>query len=95
MNIQTKSRYTKSEEQANAISHFIGALMAVAGLVLLLVKSIQSGTVLHIVSSVVFGASMIFLYFTSTMTHWLNPGKTKEVFFTLDQIGIFLLISGT
>ncbi len=95
MDVQVKSRYTKNEEQANAISHLTGTLLATVGLVLLLVKSVQLETGWHIVSSAVFGASMIILYFSSTMTHWLNPGKAKEVFFTLDQIAIFLLIAGT
>ncbi len=92
---QTNSRYSKNEELANALSHFVGTLLAVVGLVLLLVKSVQSGTGWHIVSSVIFGASMVILYFSSTMTHWLKPGKGKEFFFTLDQIAIFLLIAGT
>lgn len=92
---QTNSRYSKNEELANALSHFAGTLLAVVGLVLLLVKSVQLGTGWHIVSSAVFGASMVILYFSSTMTHWLKPGKGKEFFFTLDQIAIFLLIAGT
>ncbi len=93
--LQENSRYTKSEEQANAISHLTGFLLAIVALVLMLIKSIQLGTAWHIVSSAIFGASMIILYFSSTMTHWLTPGKAKEFFFTLDQIAIFLLIAGT
>lgn len=92
---QTNSRYSKNEELASALSHFFGTLLAVVGLVLLLVKSVQLGNGWHIVSSAIFGASMVILYFSSTMTHWLNPGKAKEFFFTLDQIAIFLLIAGT
>lgn len=95
MKLQENSRYSKSEEQANAISHLIGTLMAIFGTVLLLIKSVQSGTGWHIVSSAIFGASMIILYFSSTMTHWLKPGKAKEAFFTLDQVAIFFLIAGT
>ncbi len=89
------SRYTKGEELANALSHLTGTLLAIAGLVLLLIKSAQLGTGWHVVSSAIFGASMIILYFSSTMTHWLSPGPAKEWFFTLDQIAIFLLIAGT
>jgi len=95
MNLQENSRYTKDEERANAISHLIGTLMAIVGTVLLLIKAVQLGTGWHIVSSAIFGASMIILYFSSTMTHWLKPGKAKEVFFTLDQVAIFFLIAGT
>jgi len=95
METLTNSRYSKNEELANALSHLAGTLLAITGLVLLVVKSVQLGTGWHIVSSAIFGASMVILYFSSTMTHWLNPGKAKEVFFTLDQVAIFLLIAGT
>jgi len=95
INPQTKSRYTHTEEFANALSHFIGALLAIAATVLLVVRAAQIGNGWHIVSSAIFGASMILLFFSSTMTHWLKPGRAKDVFFTLDQIAIFALIAGT
>ena len=95
MEINENSRYSKSEELASALSHLAGALLATAGLVLLLIKSAELGTGWHIVSSAIFGASAIILYFSSTMTHWLRPGKAKEFFFTLDQVAIFFLIAGT
>ena len=81
MNTHENSRYSKGEELANAISHLAGTLLAITALVLLVVRSVQIGTGWHIVSSSVFGASMVILYFSSTMTHWLQPGKAKEVFF--------------
>jgi hemolysin III len=92
---EPNSRYTKNEELANALSHFAGAILAVAALVLLLVKAAQIGNAWHIVSSAVFGTTMIILFLSSTLTHWLQPGKAKDVFFTLDQIAIFALIAGT
>ncbi len=91
----TNSRYTKKEELASAISHLTGTLLGLVAMVLMIVKSAQLGTGWHITSSAIFGVSIVILYFSSTMTHWLNPGKWKEVFFTLDQIAIFLLIAGT
>ena len=91
----TNSRYTKKEELASALSHLTGTLLGLVAMVLMIVKSVQLGTAWHITSSAIFGATIVILYFSSTMTHWLNPGKWKEVFFTLDQIAIFLLIAGT
>ena len=89
------SKFTYSEEIANAISHLIGVLLAITGLVLMVVFSSIRGGATHIVSTSIFGATMIFLYLSSTFTHWLRPGKYKEIFFNLDQIAIFLLIAGT
>lgn len=89
------SRFNKGEELANALSHFIGAFLSIAALVLMVVFSSLYGNAWHIVSSAVFGVSMIVLYLSSAMTHWLPLGKLKDSFFTLDQIAIFILIAGT
>lgn len=89
------SRFSDKEEMANAISHFSGALLSVVALVLMLVQSVRFGNTLHIISSAVFGSSMIILYMSSTMTHYLEQGKLKNFFFSMDKIAIYLLIAGT
>ncbi len=88
-------KYSKGEELANAISHLVGAVLATAALVLLVVYSSIYGTAIHIVSTAIFGTSMILLYLSSMFTHWLRDGKTKELFFVFDQAAIFMLIAGT
>lgn len=88
-------KFSRGEELANAISHFSGALLAVAGLVLMVHFSIVNGNAWHVVSTSVFGASMIVLYFSSTMTHILPMGRAKDRFFNFDRIAIYLLIAGT
>ncbi|HEC41216.1 MAG TPA: hemolysin D [Bacteroides sp.] len=88
-------RFSASEERANAISHFSALVLACGGLVLMIVFSAIRGTAWHVVSTSVFGATMIILYTSSTFNHWLKPGKSKEWFFNFDQVAIFLLIAGT
>lgn len=88
-------RFSDREDLANALSHSIGALLSVAALILMVVLSFHKGSPLHLVSSVVFGFSMIFLYTSSSVAHWLPEGQRKDSFFTLDQIAIFVLIAGT
>jgi hemolysin III len=92
---EKKERFSDKEDMANALSHFAGAILSVAALILMVVYSSQRGNVWHIISSAVFGFSMIFLYASSSIAHWLPAGKRKDVFFTLDQIAIFILIAGT
>jgi hemolysin III len=92
---EPESRYSKNEELANALSHLAGAVLSVAALVMLVGKAVRIGNAWHIVSMAVFGATMILLFLSSTMTHWLRQGKAKDFFFTLDQIAIFTLIAGT
>jgi hemolysin III len=92
---ESVSRYSKQEELASALSHLVGAVLSVIALVFMLIKAARVGTGWHIVSTAVFGTTMILLFFSSTMTHWLRQGKAKDVFFTFDQIAIFTLIAGT
>jgi hemolysin III len=93
--MKSNDKFSRSEELANAISHLLGALLAVAGLVLMIHYSVAHGNALHVVSTSIFGASMIILYFSSTMTHILPMGRTKDRFFNVDRIAIYLLIAGT
>lgn len=88
-------KYSRKEELSHALSHFTGALLAIAGLLLMLRHSIHRGTGWHVMTTSVFGVSMIVLYLTSALTHILPTGKTKNLFFNLDRIAIYLLIAGT
>lgn len=79
---------------ANAISHGVGALVAIAILVLLLVRA--DGTP-EVLSALAFGIAMVVLYFSSTLFHSF-PEKMRRVytvFQRLDHASIFLLITGT
>jgi hemolysin III len=93
--ISTNNRFTSGEDLANALSHLAGTLLSTAALVLMVVYSALRGNAWHIVSSAVFGTSMIFLYLSSTITHWLRAGNAKERFFIFDRSAIFVLIAGT
>lgn len=88
-------KFSHREELANAISHFSGALLSVAALVLMVHFSMLNGNGWHVVSTSIFGATMIVLYLSSTMTHILPIGKAKDLFFNMDRIAIYLLIAGT
>jgi hemolysin III len=87
--------YTRSEELANAISHLAGAGLAAAGLVMMIVFSAMRGNAWHIVSTSIFGSTMLVMFLSSGMAHALKEGKAKDLFFTIDRISIFLLIAGT
>jgi len=88
-------RFSHSEEMANAFSHLTAAFLAATGLVLMVVFSALNGNAWHVVSTSIFGFSMLILYTSSTFNHWLKPGKGKEFFFNFDQVAIFLLIAGS
>lgn len=86
---------TLAEEIANGVTHGIGVLLGLAGLVALLVAAGPAGDAWRIVSFSVYGATLILLYLASTLYHALPHPKAKKVFQKLDHAAIFLLIAGT
>ncbi len=86
---------TIGEEIANGITHGIGALLGIAALVILVVVAANKGTAWHVVSFAIFGATMVFLYASSTLYHSLTHKKAKNVFQRFDHAAIFALIAGT
>lgn len=83
------------EEIANAISHGIGTLLAIAATVVLIVRACFVSSAIGIVSACLYGATMILLYCFSTLYHSLTNKKAKKVFQIFDHCSIFLLILGT
>ena len=90
-----KTSYSTGEEIANAITHGIGACLAIAALVVLIVFAALKGNVWHVVSFSVFGATLILLYFASTLYHSFTHRGAKHLFRKFDHISIYLLIAGT
>jgi len=81
-------------ERINTITHLIGAALALAGVVILVVKASLQGDPWKIISFSVYGVTLVALYFLSTMYHGIR-GKTKAIFQKLDHAAIYLLIAGT
>ena len=81
-------------ERFNGISHLVGAALALAGLVVLVVLASLQGDPWKIVSFSIYGASLFLLYTLSTLYHSLR-GRAKQIFMKLDHIAIYLLIAGT
>ncbi|MFW5707946.1 MAG: PAQR family membrane homeostasis protein TrhA [Bacteroidota bacterium] len=89
--------YAYLEELLNSITHGIGILLSIAGLVLLVVfASIRPyGDVWKIVSFSVYGSSLILMFTASTLYHSFQNKKVKEFLNLLDHASIFILIAGT
>ena len=88
--------YTLGEEIANSVTHGIGVLLAIAGLVLLIVKAALGGAEpTHIASAIVFGVTLILEYLASTLYHAIQVPAAKRVFRIIDHSSIYLLIAGS
>ena len=82
-------------ERFNSISHLVGAVLALAGAVVLVVVASRGGDTRRIVSFSIYGAMLFLLYLISTLYHGLPTGRAKHVFRILDHQAIYLLIAGS
>ncbi len=89
------TKHNQLEEYMNSITHYLGALTAVYGMVLLIFRALNFGTTAHLVSFSIFGAALILLYSMSGTYHILQPGKTKKLFKIFDHSAIYILISSS
>lgn len=86
---------TLGEEIANSVTHGIGAILSLAGLIVLVIIASTRGTAWHIVASVVYGVCLLLLYLCSTLYHALPGVRVKRLFRIFDHSAIYLLIAGT
>jgi hemolysin III len=82
-------------ERFNGISHLLGAVAALVGMVLLVVFAARQGDVWKVVSFSVYGATLFLLYLSSTLYHSLRGERVKAIFQRIDHYAIYLLIAGT
>ena len=81
------------EEVGNAVTHGIGALLGIAGLVLLLIRS---DTEMKLYASLVYGICFVMMFLMSCLYHSFKWGTTvKRLWRRFDYISIYLLIGGT
>ncbi|MCA1178190.1 MULTISPECIES: PAQR family membrane homeostasis protein TrhA [unclassified Pantoea] len=88
--------YSLAEEIANSISHGIGCIFGIVGLVLLLTQAVEMrADVTAITSYSLYGGSMILLFLASTLYHAIPHQKAKPWLKKFDHCAIYLLIAGT
>ncbi|UOB17195.1 PAQR family membrane homeostasis protein TrhA [Abyssalbus ytuae] len=85
---------TVLEEKWNAISHGVGILLGVVGLIVLLFFNNQR-TDFSTMSIIFYGLSVIVLYTSSTIYHAVRDVKWKNIWRKFDHISIYFLIAGT
>ncbi len=90
--LEIQKEFTLGEELFNSITHCVGALIAIAALVLLIVFS---KTAIEVLGMTIFASSAILMYTMSTIYHAFPQGTTKNVFERFDHSSIYILIAGT
>lgn len=89
-------KYTKGEEIFNMTSHIVGGALGIVAIVLCVVFAAKHHNPYGVVSSAIYGSTMLLLYTMSSIYHGLSPNlRAKKVFQVLDHCSIFLLIAGS
>lgn len=87
--------YTKGEEIFNMVTHIVGGALGIAYLVLCVIYSATHSDPYAVVSSAIYGASVVVLFSVSSIYHGLHPSKGKKVMQVLDHCVIYFMIAGT
>ncbi|MEA3588186.1 hemolysin III family protein [Pseudidiomarina sp. 1APP75-27a] len=93
--VSRKKAYSIAEEVAHSITHGVGAVASIVGLVVMILWSAAYGDTWHIVSVSIYGASLILLYTASTLYHAFPWPRIKSFFQHIDHAAIYFLIAGT
>lgn len=87
--------YTRGEEIFNFVSHIVGGGLSVIVLALCVVRAALHRDAWAIVSSAIYGLSLICVYTISSVYHGLRPERAKKVLQVLDHCTIYFLIFGS
>ena len=87
--------YTKGEEIMNMVTHISGGALAIAVLVLCVIRAAHTGAALAVTGCAIYGSSMVALYAVSSIYHGLPHGTAKKVMQVIDHCTIYFLIVGT
>ena len=84
--------YSPLEESLNAATHGLGFIAAFLGLVFLLLRV---DGIYGQIACVVYGFSMMLMFLSSTLYHWVSRPDLKKILKTIDHSAIYILIAGT
>ena len=88
-------RYSTGEETMNFVTHAAGGALAVAALILTVLRAALSGSAAAVVTAAIYGGSMVAVYTISSVYHGLKKGTAKKVLQVIDHCTIYLLIAGS
>ncbi|WP_394393161.1 PAQR family membrane homeostasis protein TrhA [Shewanella woodyi] len=89
------SGYTLHEELANSISHALGIIAGIVGLIFSIIKGQDTLTSVQMLGIVIYCSSIILLFSCSTAYHSVSNPKWKHRLKIADHCAIYFLIAGT
>ena len=96
MKNKTKPKYTLGEEITNSITHGLGVVFGIVILILTIIMSAHNHNTVGVISSCIYGTSMIVMFLISCLYHAMSPRiGAKRVFRILDHCDIYVFIAGS
>lgn len=92
INTATRQAYSVVEEWLNSVSHAIGLVAAIVGLIFMLLRADDP---LATSAAAIYGATLILMFLSSTLYHAISNQKAKGLLKLFDHSAIYLLIAGT
>ena len=87
--------YTRGEEIMNMVTHIVGGVVGIVALTLCVIRAAIHDNVWGIVTSAIYGTTMITMFTISSVYHGLKPNLGKKVMQVIDHCTIYFLIAGT
>lgn len=87
--------YTRGEEIMNMVTHIVGGVIGIVALTLCVIRAALHDNVYGIVTSAIYGTTMIAMFTISSVYHGLKPNLGKKVMQVIDHCTIYFLIAGT
>lgn len=84
--------YSKKVDFGNCLTHAVGAVLSVAGAIMLLM---QARDLRHLLSAVIYGIALVAVYTVSAVYHGLKQGEAKRIARLVDHSTVPILIAGT
>ncbi len=87
--------YSRGEEIMNMVTHIVGGALGIVALILCVARAALNDNLFGVVSSAVYGTTMITMFTISSVYHGLKPNMGKKVMQVIDHCTIYFLIAGT
>lgn len=84
-----------TEELFNSLTHGLGLVLSIPGLILLLTAATVEGGAGRVVCGAVFGGALVLMYAASVLYHSFPVSPLKRLLRVVDHVAIYVLIAGT
>ena len=94
-NLPNQFFYSKKEDRLNVLSHGIGFILSIIGLIFLINKGLQNFNLTYFMSLLIYGLSLSTMYIASTLYHNSKTANSRYNLRMFDMISIYILIAGS